>query len=152
MNLRDQWSALFWLVFAGLVGAASVRMGIGTFQVPGPGLLPGLAAAFVAALALLLLVTGTRKREEKGRIRDLWTGEAWKKVTLVSASLLTYALVLNRLGFLIATFGLMTLLFSVLGRSPLWVRAAAGLGTALVAHLVFRTWLDVQLPKGLLGF
>jgi putative tricarboxylic transport membrane protein len=151
MNLRDQWSSLFWLVFAGVVCVASFRMGIGSFQVPGPGLLPLLAGGAVGGLSLLLLVTGTLKKEAGGRICELWTGTTWKTVALVSASLVIYALVLTRLGFLIATFVLMTLLFSILGRSRLWIRVAVALVTVLVAYGVFRMWLDVQLPKGLLG-
>lgn len=78
-------------------------------------------------------------------------GDDLEKVVLVSASLLIYALVLTRLGFLIATFGLMALLFGVLGRSQWWIRAIAALVTVLVAYAVFRMWLEVQLPKGLLG-
>ena len=151
MNKRDQWSGLFWLAFAGLVCAASFRMGIGSFQVPGPGLLPLLAAGAVGLLALLLIVTGTLKKEKGGRIGELWTGTTWKKVVLVSASLLIYALVLTRLGFLIGTFGLMTLLFGVLGRSRWWIRVIVALVTVLAAYALFRVWLDVQLPKGLLG-
>lgn len=149
--MRDQWSGLFWVVFAGLVCAAAVRMGIGSFQVPGPGLLPLLAAGAVGLLALLLLVRGTLKKEKGGRIGELWTGTTWKKVVLVSASLLIYALFLNHLGFLIATFGLMALLFGVLGRSQWWIRVIAALVTVLVAYLIFHVWLEVQLPKGLLG-
>jgi putative tricarboxylic transport membrane protein len=151
MKRRDQWSSLFWLVFAGLVGVASVRMGIGTFQVPGPGLLPLMAALFVASLALLLLIKSTLKKGTEDRIVELRTGATSKGVVLVSFSLLVYAVLLTRLGFLIATFGLMTLLYSVLGRSRLWVRAVAALVTVLAAHLVFRIWLEVDLPKGILG-
>jgi putative tricarboxylic transport membrane protein len=151
MNMRDQWSGLFWLVFAGLVYAAAVRMGIGSFQVPGPGLLPLMAAGAVGLLALLLLVRGTLKKEKGGRIGELWTGTTWKKVVLVSASLLIYALVLNRLGFLIATFGLMAILFGVLGRLQWWIRVIVALVTVLAAYLIFHVWLEVQLPKGLLG-
>ncbi|MDA8125132.1 MAG: tripartite tricarboxylate transporter TctB family protein [Deltaproteobacteria bacterium] len=151
MNLRDQWSGLFWLIFAGLVGTASYRMGIGTFQVPGPGLLPLLAAGAVGLLALLLAVKGTLRKEEGGKIGELWTGATWTKVALVSAALLVYALVLTRLGFLMATFGLMTLLFSILGRARWWIRVSVALVTVLVAYAVFRVWLDVALPKGLLG-
>jgi putative tricarboxylic transport membrane protein len=151
MNLRDQWSGLFWLVFAGLVCAAALRMGIGSFQVPGPGLLPFMAGVAVGMLALLLLVTGTLKKEAGGRIGELWTGTTWKKVALVCTSLVVYAVVLTRLGYLIATFGLMTLLFGILGRARLWIRVAVALVTVLVTYGLFHLWLDVQLPKGLLG-
>jgi putative tricarboxylic transport membrane protein len=151
MNLRDQWSGLFWLVFAGLVCAVSFKMGIGSFQVPGPGLFPLMAGSAVGGLSLLLLIKGTLNKEKGGRIGDLWTGTTWKPAVFVSASLVVYALVLIRLGFLIATFGLMLFLFSILGRGRLWIRVIVALVTVLVAYTVFRVWLDVQLPKGLLG-
>lgn len=152
MKLRDQWSALFWLAFAGLVGGASVRMEIGTFQAPGPGLLPLLAALFVGAVALLLLLQSTLAKAPGGGVADLWTGTAWKTVVLVSLALLSYAALLTRLGFLIATFCLMTVLYSVLGRRRLWLRALAALVTVAAAYLLFYVWLNVELPKGLLDF
>ena len=102
-------------------------------------------------LSLLLLVTGTLKKEKGGKIGELWTGTTWKKVALVCSALLVYALILTRLGFLIATFGLMTLLFSILGRARWWIRVIVSLVTVLVAYAAFRVWLDVALPKGLLG-
>jgi putative tricarboxylic transport membrane protein len=151
MNLRDQWSGLFWLVFSGLVCVASFRMGIGSFQVPGPGLFPLMAGVAVGGLSLLLLVKGTLNKEKGGRIGELWTGTTWKPAALVCASLVVYALVLIRLGFLIATFGLMLFLFSILGKSRLWFRVIAALVTVLVTYFGFHVLLDVQLPKGLLG-
>ena len=134
-----------------MICAASIRMGIGSFRVPGPGLLPFLAGAAVGLLALLLVVTEALRKEEGPRVGEFWTGARWKKVVLVAVSLLLYAVVLSRLGYLIATFALMTLLFSVLGSARLWVRVLAALVTVLLTYSVFRIWLDVQLPKGLFG-
>lgn len=152
MNLRDQWSGLFWLIFSILVCVASVRMGTGSFQSPGPGLLPFWSGVVVGALAILLWITGTLTREEGGKMRTLWRGTGWRKVVLVSLSLLIYCIILHRLGFLMATFGLMTLLFSTLKRSRLWIQAATALVTVLVTYFTFTVWLGVQLPKGVFGF
>jgi putative tricarboxylic transport membrane protein len=152
MNLRDQWSGLFWLVFSILVCVESVRMGTGSFRSPGPGLLPFWSGIVVGTLAILLWVIGTLKREEGGKIKNLWRGMKWRKVILVSASLLIYCIILPRLGFLIATFGLMTLLFSIVKRSRLWIQAVTALVTVLVTYFTFYVWLGVQLPKGLFGF
>jgi putative tricarboxylic transport membrane protein len=152
VKLRDQWSGLFWLLFSGLVCIASVRMGPGSFRSPGPGLLPLLAGGVVGLLSLLLMVTGTLKKERGGgSVKELWTGASWKKVVVVSASLLLYAAFLARLGFLIATFVLMTLLFGILGKWRLWVRAIAAIVTVLAVYIVFHVFLDLQLPQGLLG-
>ena len=152
MKLRDQWSALFWLAVAGLVGAASFQMGVGTLRVPGPGLLPLLAAVFVAVLALLLLVQATLKREAGEKIAGLWAGANARPAVTVSVTLLLYGLLLERLGFLIATFGLMLVLYSVLGKTRFWVRAVTALATVLITYILFYKWLEVELPMGLLGF
>ena len=56
MNLRNQWSGLFWLVFSIFVCVDAVRMGRGSFQVPGPGFLPFWSGVVVGILAILLLV------------------------------------------------------------------------------------------------
>lgn len=85
-------------------------------------------------------------------MRRLWQGMAWKKVILVAVSLFTYGIILPSLGFLITTFALMTLLFSVIERSRLWIQASAAVVTVLVTYVAFSYWLGVPLPKGVFGF
>jgi putative tricarboxylic transport membrane protein len=152
MSLRNQWSGLFWLVFSIFVCVEAIRMGTGSFSSPGPGLLPFWSGVVVGTLAILLLVVGTLKREEGGKIKNLWREMNWRTVILVSASLVIYSILLPRLGFLIATFGLMTLLFSIVKRSRLWIQMFTALVTVLVTYVTFYVWLGVQLPKGLFGF
>jgi hypothetical protein len=82
----------------------------------------------------------------------LWTGLGWRKVAIVTASLFAYGVVLPGLGFPITTFGLMILLFSVIERSRLWIRATTAVVTVLVTYFAFSHWLGVPLPKGVLGF
>ena len=152
MNLRDQWSSLFWLVISVLVCVESIRMGIGSFQSPGPGFLPFWSGVTVCILSALLWVISTLKKEEAGKIRNLWKEMKWSKVILVAASLLIYSTILPGLGFLITTFGLMTLLFSIVERSRLWIQATIALVTVMVTYITFYWWLGVQLPKGIFGF
>jgi len=152
MNLRNQWSGLFWLVFSILVCVDAVRMGRGSFHVPGPGFLPFWSGVGVGILAILLLVIGTLKKEQGVEIRSLWRGMNWRTVILVSVSLVIYCVLLPRLGFLITTLGLMTLLFSVIKRSRPWIQVVTALVTVLVTYVTFYVWLGVQLPKGLFGF
>jgi putative tricarboxylic transport membrane protein len=152
MSLRNQWSGLFWLVFSIFVCVEAIRMGTGSFRSPGPGFLPFWSGIVVGILAILLLVIGTLKREEGGKIKNLWRGMNWRTVILVSASLVIYCILLPRLGFLITTLGLMTLLFSIVKRSRLWIQVFTALLTVLVTYVTFYVWLGVQLPKGLLGF
>ena len=76
----------------------------------------------------------------------------WHKVIIVLASLFIYAILLPSLGYLIATFGLLALLFGIMSRQRLWIPIASALITALLSYLIFYVWLGVQLPKGILGF
>lgn len=152
MKRRDRWSSLFWLVISILVCVEAVKIGVGTFQIPGPGFLPFWSGIFVGSLAIALLAISLWRGEEEEKIQRLWKGMEWKKVILVAASLFAYGVVLPRLGFLITTFGLMLLLFSVIERSRLWIRASTALVTVLVTYIAFSYWLGVPLPKGVLGF
>jgi apolipoprotein N-acyltransferase len=76
----------------------------------------------------------------------------WHKVILVIISLLLYVILLPGLGYLIATFGLLVLLFSVMRRQRPWTQVGSALIIVLATYGIFYLWLDVQLPKGIFGF
>jgi hypothetical protein len=71
---------------------------------------------------------------------------------VVLGSLYAYAILLQKIGYLLATFGLMILLFCVLERPKWWVGIASSLLTVSLTYLIFYKWLGVQLPKGILTF
>ena len=66
-------------------------------------------------------------------------------------ALLVYALVLEQIGFLLATFALLLFFFKALQRQRWTVAVSGSVVTALVTYLVFKTWLGVRLPPGLWG-
>lgn len=76
---------------------------------------------------------------------------AIRRVVLALALLVVYVAVFTTLGFLVATVALLLVLIRVLGeyRWPTTIGLALGLGVA--CHVVFRTWLSMPLPDGLLG-
>lgn len=92
------------------------------------------------------------KKRVGGEIISLWKGMKWSKVVLVTAFLSIYAILLPILGYIIATFGLMTLLFGVVGKSRRWIQGVSALITVLGTYVIFYVWLQVQLPKGILSF
>lgn len=152
MNSRDQMSALFWLGISIFVCLESSRAGIGTFHSPGPGFLPFWAGAVLGTFAIILIVTNILKKQKEKEITNLWKGVEWSKVILVFASLFIYTTLFTKVGYLITTFGLMAILFSVVERRKIWIQGVTALITALVTYFVFYKWLGVQLPKGILGF
>jgi putative tricarboxylic transport membrane protein len=154
MNLPDpdQWSGLFWLITSVFVCVESITNDIGTPRSPGPGFIPFWSGVVLGMLSIALLIASIPKREVEKRISSLWKGMAWYRVILVLASLFVYTILLPRLGYLIATSGLLALLFRIMSRQSLWVQVVSVLLTTLASYLVFYTWLGVQLPKGILSF
>jgi putative tricarboxylic transport membrane protein len=152
MKPRDRWSSLFWLIVSILVCVEAVKIGVGSFRTPGPGFLPFWSGLLVGSLAIVLLAKSLRKGKGGAEIASLWQGMKWKKVVIVAVSLFVYGIILPRLGFLITTFGLMTLLFSVGERSRVWILAVSASVAVLATYITFSYWLGVPLPKGVFGF
>ena len=151
MNIdRDQLSSLFWLATSIFVCVESIRAHVGSFISPGPGFLPFWSGVALGVLAMVLAVTSFLKKEGE-KVVDQWIEVKWGKVVFVVGSLVIYSLLLSTLGYLIATFGLMLLLFSLTGRPKMVSWVGSALLTTLITYLVFYIWLNVQLPRGKLG-
>jgi putative tricarboxylic transport membrane protein len=122
----------------------------GTVAAPGPGFFPlALAAALcLAGAGLLVQAARTPAAPATGGPAG---GRPWAVVGTLGA-LLVYALVLERLGFLLATFGLLVFFFKALQRQRWSVAVGGSVATALLSYLVFKVWLGVNLPGGLWSF
>jgi putative tricarboxylic transport membrane protein len=152
MSLRDQLSGFFWLALAVFVCLISVPIGIGSFRAPGPGFLPFWAGVALGILSIAVVTTGTLKKNEAGGISQLWKGLAWRKATAVMLCLFLYTVLMDRIGYLLATSGLLSFLFCLTKRERIWMKIGGALVTAVLSYLVFGVWLEVQLPKGIFGF
>lgn len=152
MNFRDGLSSLFWLIISIFICVYSITIDIGTYHDLGPGFLPFWAGVVLGMLSIALLITSILKGKGEKRISSLWKGLEWNKVILVLSFLFIYAILLNRIGYLITTFGLLFLLFGVMRRQKPWIPLVSALITALLSYLIFCVWLGVQLPKGILRF
>ena len=150
MRGRELAAAAVLLAF-GLFAVTQARgLRFGAVAAPGPGFFPLCLAMALCLVAIGLVV------------------EAWRAVPLTTAastagarrfavagtlvSLLVYALVLEWAGFLLATFALLVFFFRVLQRQSWLVVVTGSVATSLLAYLVFKTWLRVNLPGGLFHF
>ncbi|HEY6367819.1 MAG TPA: tripartite tricarboxylate transporter TctB family protein, partial [Candidatus Binatia bacterium] len=76
----------------------------------------------------------------------------WIKITLVLLSLLLYAFFLERLGFVLTTFLLLSFLLGRIERAS-WTRSlGVSTAAALGSFAIFELWLKIRLPKGIFGF
>ena len=153
MRRRDLGAAAVLLAF-GLFALTQARgLRFGTVAAPGPGFFPLCLAGALCLTSLALLVSAWRTAPG-GTSDATASAVGGQRFVMVGtlAALLVYALVLEWLGFLLATFGLLVFFFKALQHQRWLVAVGGAVATALVSHLVFKVWLGVNLPSGLLRF
>jgi hypothetical protein len=130
-------------VFGLLALEEARKLRIGAIARPGPGFFPVVLAAALSLVCVALLVNAVRARNgETAPGARL----GWPKIAATMAALFVYAFALEHVGFVAATFALLLFFFKVLERRRWPVALASSLATALVTYLVFKVWLNVQLP------
>ena len=150
MKTYDRGSSLFWLLLSVYVCINSLRSGIGTLRNPGMGLMPFIASGLLGILSLMLFLQASfRSREAK--FTSPFSGTLWKRVIVVLIALLIYAWLMPLVGYLMATFLLMSFLFWIVkGQKWGWVAVSSLLAT-LITYYVFSVCLSGQFPEGLFG-
>jgi putative tricarboxylic transport membrane protein len=142
----------FFFLGAGIFFAVYSRsVDIGTMEEPGPGFLPLWAGILLAVMSAILLGKTFFRKFEKGE-PFFPERDSWKRVGMVVASLILYNLLLKPLGFILVTFLFVAFLVRfIFPQSWLRTSVTAALATA-GAQFVFVTLLEINFPKGLLGF
>jgi hypothetical protein len=151
MDRPDIASGIFWLLIAAFVIVSSISLGIGEFHNPHAGFFPFWAGILLTFFTVILLVRSLLKKAGIVRLADLWQDLNWGKIVIVVAALITYCLVLAKLGYIIATLGLMVILF-YLGKMKLRTVILGALLAVLLSYGLFRYGLMTPLPKGILSF
>jgi len=147
---RELAAAAVLLAF-GLFAVAQARgLRFGTVAAPGPGFFP-LCLAMAVCLAAVGLIVRAWRAAPAGAPAPT-PGARRFAVAGTLGALLVYALVLEWLGFLLATFALLVFFFRALQRQSWLVVVTGSLATSLLSYLVFKTWLGINLPGGFLHF
>lgn len=150
MKAYDRGSSLFWLLLSLYICIDSLRSGIGTLRNPGMGFMPFIASGLLGILSLMLFFQASFRSEE-AKFTSPFSGTLWKRVIVVLIALLIYAWLMPLVGYLIATFLLMSFLFWIVkGQKWGWVVVSSFLAT-LITYYVFSVWLNGQFPEGLFG-
>ncbi len=141
--MRDFESGLFFFGLSLLVLWESLRLELGTSLEPGSGFLSFCAGLALSILSVVLIYRGwgVREHHEGPSLR----------VVLALASLFVYSLVLNALGFIVATFFLVGILFHLGQPRRWWVLTGMSALVTFLAYLIFGVFLHVYFPRGFLG-
>ena len=127
------------------------RFNFGTLRVPQTGFFPKTLVILLLLLSLVLLVQALRQKETERGSQKI-AADGWSRIAATLATMIGFALVLERLGFLLSTFLLMMLLLRAI-EAPRWPKVfMVALVTALASYGLFAWLLGVPLPAGVLGF
>lgn len=145
----DTYGALFWVALGLLVCYGANRLGLGSVTDPGSGFIFFWSGLILAFLSLALFADSLRGVSEEAQEVE---GTNWAKIVLVLVSLVLYALFLERLGFVLTTFLLLSFLLGI-SEGKNWPRAlGVATAAALGSFAIFELWLKIRLPKGIFGF
>ena len=140
------------LILAGLAGLIlyeASQLAFGSIRVPQTGFFPSILAILLLFFSIALLVQTCRRAGGTGGEQPI-KNEAWTRISITLAAMLGFALVPERLGFLLSTFTVMLLLLRVIEPQK-WSRViVVALATALVSYFLFARWLNIPLPAGVL--
>jgi hypothetical protein len=142
------YASLFWFLFAVLTCWQASRLAMGEMSAPGPGFFPLSLGVVIGILSLIAFYQSTRSSggtAPKERVR-------WWNIIIIIGAVIAYALSVGKIGFLINTFLLITLLLKVVEPQSWKTSILGGLITAVASELVFNVILKAQIPTGLLGF
>lgn len=151
MKKSEKITCLVWFGLGCFLVIGSKELQFGTLSEPAPGFLPILTGVLLCATALAHLGQIIRKPASPGISANSWSGVQWHRGAVVVGGLVAYALTVDYLGFLIASFLLMFVLFSLYDRKRWLVAIGGSLSAIIVTYVVFCLWLKVQFPAGILS-
>jgi hypothetical protein len=151
VNRRDVASGFFWLGISIFVGVKAMDLGIGRFSAPGPGFVLFWSSLLFDILSIVLLIRSFRGKSGESFLSDPFRGVKWGRALTVIGAIFVYTAFLDRVGFLVMTFGLVAVLFA-LGGVNRWVSIAGAIMTVILSYVVFHFGLQVQFPGGILAW
>jgi hypothetical protein len=152
MRKYDMISCLVFLACGVFVTLSSLWIHVGTFRDPGAGLFPLITGILMAVISggmfiKYYLQSASTGQEPHGREKRLWHNKSAAAVVIM----LLYAITIDWLGFLTVTLLILFILYKAVGNLSLKVSLGGAILTAAVAYLLFKVWLNIQLPVGPLG-
>jgi putative tricarboxylic transport membrane protein len=149
-NDPELYASAALLALAAAASVAAYRLGLGTVHNPGPGFMPFAAAALFGLLALGQLVRAALAPAAPADRTPAFAGSRWGLLALVLATLLATGFLFERIGFVLATFLMLVVLFGVVVGKRWWVALLSAALIVAVARLISGA-LGVPLPQGPLG-
>ena len=141
-NQKDFWSAVMFIVFGVLFIVWSTDYQFGTTQRMGPGYFPTVLGGLLVALGILVALPTFKHDSVETHVEKI----GWRGLLVILGAVVLYAVLLPRLGFVIALIVLV--IMSAMGSKEFTWRAAliSCVVLGLFSYLVFVKGLELQFP------
>ena len=152
MKNPDRLTSMIWLALAILICSGSARFSLGDLRHPGPGFFSFVAGAILGLLSIILFWQSGRKGPQEKR-EAFWPNlPGGRQVIWMVIALIIYVLGMKYGGFFFSTILFLGFLLRGIGHQKWPTTISVTILAAIISHLVFQIWLDVQLPRAFLGF
>lgn len=152
MNV-ERIGSLFWFTFGAGTIHGALGLGLGTPQEPGSGFLAFTAAVFVCLMAAGIFAATFRGGQANYRkLGDLWHGLNWGRSLAIIFFTVGFVLVFEHLGFFLTSFVLLVAIMRFLEDLSWKLAVLTPLGILAASYALFKVFLGISLPAGILGF
>ena len=147
MKAADIGSSSCLMVFGALTAWQAQKLTVGDYHAPGPGFFPFYLSILLIISGIAIFIQGLAEKpaEEEAAPRKL-------RVAAALIAIFIYPFLLEPLGYLLTTFLLMLLCIRLMLTRAWWFAPAIAIVISLSSYIIFKVWLQVLLPAGLLGF
>lgn len=152
MNRLDLFSSAFWLLFSIYVALESYRLDLGNWHDPGPGYFPFGAALLFGTMALTVFIKSLKKASDSKGVNAAGEKLRWQNVVLVLIAMILYALLLDRVGFVLCTFLIVAFFVKIIAQQRWTKSIMMALSMAVGSYILFVFFLKAPLPEGFFLF
>jgi putative tricarboxylic transport membrane protein len=149
MKKKEVASSLGWIIFGLMISIGSISVGLGSFRRPGPGMFHFIIGSAIILLSSYQIVVQFHKNSDNSKI--LPHRDGLKRIIYTILILIFFAVAIEYLGFVICTFIFFALLLKTVGQKRWGYTIITSLTVSILTYIIFHIWLNVNLPKGLLG-
>jgi len=154
MRKHDILSSIFLIGVGVIFAAGAFKYDFFRSGIPGAGLLPLIMGVCLIALSVINLWGVIYSKEEDTKVNDkkfFSQKNGLKKFLLVLSALLGYWFGIKYIGFILITFFFMIYLLRFIEHRKWSMALIFSFITTSFAFFLFKLFLKVQLPKGILG-